>query len=594
MRLVSVIHEYFSYVSGAKLFVCNICSKKFPTMKNLRRHEKIHQSFRPTCEHCGTTFTQPADLKKHVRKLHTDMYFDCGFCARYYSSSELLESHLAQLHHQDRQGNERELQARGGGDFKVDPLKDRKESMRIASHMKATSLSPVKPGFKFACTVCKKRFHSYANMCRHRRLAHHRHMLQLHYRQKDEEEDDGDVFHKSPFSSPMKAALMNAKAQANNIYFATVAQNIADNLSNHLAGTKDYIEKPSEVIKWMKTDDKAVAAKDDDDAGCAPLEIYNFPSGFKLKKPYELLRPVKLFGKAAKQAKLAQEAMSPAKASTAPLHTPLSILTPPLPTLTRRPDMPCQGSLNGVPPSGAGQSVILSPPNISKNSKECTLPIRVPKVKMCKICRCIFHNHTIFQDHMFKRHKVIVGEEEEVKQEKDEEEQPSEDVKPQVSSPPPKYVEDVTPLDMTVGPLALGLKRASSAPDITPSNGKCENSLVVIKMEADDVKPLDLSGPLDLTRDDVPQALQSLAIGEELLSQPKKVMCDLCFRAFPSRLEVYEHQDKDHGHHIECGFMEVDEEYNPTWKLQPDPLGLLNVSTSQVPLRPGKLVYHCP
>lgn len=58
----------------------------------------------------------------------------------------------------------------------IDPVLDKAESLKIATEKYGESTGGES---KFACTICKKLFIDYTNMCRHRRLAHQRHLLDV-------------------------------------------------------------------------------------------------------------------------------------------------------------------------------------------------------------------------------------------------------------------------------------------------------------------------------------------------------------------------------------------------------------------------------
>ena len=64
---------------------CRHCGKYFASMKYLKRHERLHESVRHTCEHCATSFSQAPDLKKHIRRTHPTAFHPCAFCPQYFS-----------------------------------------------------------------------------------------------------------------------------------------------------------------------------------------------------------------------------------------------------------------------------------------------------------------------------------------------------------------------------------------------------------------------------------------------------------------------------------------------------------------------------
>ncbi|XP_067945944.1 uncharacterized protein [Watersipora subatra] len=86
----------------------------------------------------------------------------------------------------------------------------------------------------FTCTVCRKPFHSYGNMLRHRRLSHElavRKRPDIHMRRKAK--------HRSIFSDPKKARK----------YFNKVASNIAFNMKNCIHGNAKHLTLSSNCIR---------------------------------------------------------------------------------------------------------------------------------------------------------------------------------------------------------------------------------------------------------------------------------------------------------------------------------------------------------
>ncbi len=187
--------------------------------------------------------------------------------------------------------------------------KDREESMRLAES---------KPGYKFACTVCKKRFHDYANMCRHRRLAHQRHLL-ISKKVNKICNIDGHVINNRAISDSLMCDL-----DPNSYFYNNVSRNISENLKYFVEGGKEDLQNNSMYIRWKaeepdtppepitaptpaaamakmpstKTSKKKKATLDipykfekvekrqqESDV----LTKYNFPPGFKFKENYKLL-----------------------------------------------------------------------------------------------------------------------------------------------------------------------------------------------------------------------------------------------------------------------------------------------------------------
>ena len=83
-----------------------------------------------------------------------------------------LEAHLQKDHSKDLTANKHRICVRKKA-RKVMLEKDRAESRKIATDQSDGTMK-YDPALQYGCIVCRKRFHDYANMCRHRRLAHDR------------------------------------------------------------------------------------------------------------------------------------------------------------------------------------------------------------------------------------------------------------------------------------------------------------------------------------------------------------------------------------------------------------------------------------
>ena len=269
------IHQQ-SVHQGCKPYACKYCGKRFPTVTNQRRHERIHLGKRVKCSKCPSTFTQTGDLKKHVRKLHPETFNECAFCGKYFSTCTDLDAHLQVSHEQTANTNMLESMRRKHA-FHVDPESDRRESIRLAANKS--------PGLqKFACTVCKKWFDDYPNMCRHRKLAHQKQAF-LNTQKMYIGEDSPGTSLQSP-NSGVTEVKASTRAQTlqdlqRKSFYQDVSQQIHDNLTNYVRGTKNDIDNYKQHVSWpnnMLMFEKAETLSDE-----SSLERYNFPQGFKVR-----------------------------------------------------------------------------------------------------------------------------------------------------------------------------------------------------------------------------------------------------------------------------------------------------------------------
>jgi len=361
---------------------------------------------------------------------------------------------------------------------------DRAESRRLGASVTTTTASS---GDQFACTICCKYFTDYANMCRHRRLAHGCGVRGV---DPDASSSEGDDSQTTAAAGATSTSTSTTSVDAQQAYFSNVSCNIAANLNNHVEGKAEHLSRAGSHIRWRQgTTAHASSSTAETPAGQIRLEEFNFPRGFQIRASSELCA-----------------------------------VTPPSSRDKHEFSRPVKSGKDAPAKHGGGGGGSVEPERL----KDPVL-ISVPDVRQCSVCRTVFHSSAQLEQHM--------------------------------------------------------------------AHHQHTDELTVATAETSLDKPLDLSavktddGSFELVAD-VPHLLVEMAepqSAERTASMCRKYVCLVCFREYSDSEELLLHQAERHPN-IDCRHIEVDQDFQSIdVGMRPRTVGVLNVSSSQLPALPGML-----
>lgn len=243
--------------SGERQFLCRHCGKSFPSLANQRRHEKIHENLNLPfpCSFCRASFLQNVHLQKHLKKFHAEKLYLCESCPRFFLSREQLEQHN-RMHQVDTEE---------GPPSKKCKVPD---SRVVYKGKRGKSFES---DFKYCCSVCKRRFATYLNMCRHKKAAHAPAQQERHTRSLQLRKDPVAV--RSRTSKPV------VKEMSEEEFYTTIAHRISENLLYHLDGKSSQLKIKQDQCAFPEERSQTVNVQ---------WSIHNFPAAFDITQMMQI------------------------------------------------------------------------------------------------------------------------------------------------------------------------------------------------------------------------------------------------------------------------------------------------------------------
>ena len=142
----------------SKSISCDICSKMFYNLSQLRSHMEQHGPDKHVCEHCSGKFSSSKSLREHIKFKHSDsdVLPTCTVCHKTFSTPQNLKSHFSRVHMQERNFV---CNTCGRGFFEKAQLET-----HLSSHESVTT--------NLECDVCHLRFKNKKTLYYHKKRSH--------------------------------------------------------------------------------------------------------------------------------------------------------------------------------------------------------------------------------------------------------------------------------------------------------------------------------------------------------------------------------------------------------------------------------------
>lgn len=150
-------------------FCCSQCGTWLLTLGGYRHHMAMHKETKAhSCEQCTRTFRTSFYLRKHVETVHaTELKYPCRFCPRKFVNEQKLKLHLALLHEELLNDDERLLIS----SLKVYPC-DHCPFSTYSQKVIKNHISGHTGDYAFHCSHCQKGYSYKYQLTQHMAMSH--------------------------------------------------------------------------------------------------------------------------------------------------------------------------------------------------------------------------------------------------------------------------------------------------------------------------------------------------------------------------------------------------------------------------------------